>query len=151
VSEFDCHALALEVLDQAREEAHRAGSALSLKVEGTTLGSWDRQRLGQALANLLANAIKYGRGGPIALELEGGAGGLRITCIDQGVGIEPSALEAIFRRFERAGASRNDGGLGLGLYVAREIARAHGGDIGVRSEPGRGSTFTLSLPRNARA
>jgi signal transduction histidine kinase len=151
VSEFDCHALALEVLDQAREEATRAGSSLSLKVEGTTLGSWDRQRLGQALANLIANAIKYGRGGPIALELDGGADGLRIVCIDQGIGIDPSALETIFRRFERAAPSRNDGGLGLGLYVAREIARAHGGDIGVRSEPGRGSTFTLSLPRNARA
>jgi signal transduction histidine kinase len=149
-TEFDCEALALEVLDQAREEATRAGSALSLKVEGTTTGSWDRQRLGQALANLLANAIKYGRGGPIALELEGGPDGLRIMCTDQGIGIEPSALETIFQRFERAAPSRNDGGLGLGLYVAREIARAHDGDISVRSEPDRGSTFTLFLPRRAR-
>jgi two-component system, NarL family, sensor histidine kinase FusK len=149
VTEFDCEALALEVIDQAREEATRAGSALNLKVEGMTSGVWDRQRLGQALANLLANAIKYGRGGPIALELSGGEDGLRIRCIDQGIGIEPGALEVIFRRFERAAPSRNDGGLGLGLYVAREIARAHGGDIAVHSEPGRGSTFTLSLPRRA--
>jgi signal transduction histidine kinase len=147
---FDCRTLATEVLDQAREEATRAGSALSLKAEGPTEGRWDRQRVGQALSNLLANAIKYGAGGPVVLALAGDGERLAISCVDQGIGIEPTALASIFERFERAAPLRNYGGLGLGLYVAREIARAHGGDISVQSAPGAGSTFTLLLPRRMR-
>jgi signal transduction histidine kinase len=144
---FDCEVLAREVLDQAREEAQRFGSVLSLRAEGPTDGRWDRARVRQALANLVANAVKYGGGGPVVLVLAGDAERLTIACVDQGIGIEPSMLAAIFERFERAVPVRNYGGLGLGLYVAREIARAHGGDISVVSTPGAGSTFTLLLPR----
>ncbi|HTQ03488.1 MAG TPA: MASE1 domain-containing protein [Polyangiaceae bacterium] len=147
---FDCKALASEVVDQAREEAQRAGSALSLRAEGPTEGHWDRLRVGQALANLVTNAIKYGAGGPVVLSLAGDAERLTITCADQGIGIDPSVVVSIFERFERAAPFRNYGGLGLGLYVAREIARAHGGDISVVSTPGAGSTFTLLLPRHPR-
>jgi signal transduction histidine kinase len=145
---FDCKVLAGEVLEQAREEAQRVGTALSLRAEGPTDGRWDRLRIGQALANLVANAVKYGAGSPVALALAGDAERLTITCTDQGIGIDPSMLVAIFERFERAAPVRNYGGLGLGLYVAREIARAHGGDISVASTPGVGSTFTLLLPRH---
>jgi signal transduction histidine kinase len=144
---FECEKLALESIDQARDEATRAGSTLSLRVEGPTDGHWDRQRIGQAIANLLANAIKYGRGGPIELALSGSPERLDISCTDRGIGIEPSALTTIFERFERAAPLRGHGGLGLGLYVAREIARAHRGDIVVESILGAGSTFTLRLPR----
>lgn len=147
---FDCKLLAREILDQAREEAERVGSALSLHAEGPTDGRWDRAQLGHALANLVANALKYGAGGPVALSLAGDAERLTITCSDEGIGIEPALLLAIFERFERAAPVRNYGGLGLGLYVAREIARAHGGDISVVSTPGEGSTFTLVLPRRER-
>jgi signal transduction histidine kinase len=145
--DFDCAKLALESLDQAGDEAARAGSTLSLRVEGPTDGRWDRQRVGQALANLLSNAIKYGSGGPIELALCGSAQFLDISCTDRGIGIEARSLSIIFERFERAAPLRNHGGLGLGLYVAREIARAHHGDILVESTPGAGSTFTLRLPR----
>jgi len=144
---FDCKVLAGEIIDQARDEAQRVGSVLSLRAEGPTDGSWDRLRIGQALANLVANAVKYGAGGPVVLSLVGDAERLTIACADQGIGIDPGLLVAIFERFERAAPVRNYGGLGLGLYVAREIARAHGGDISVVSAPGAGSTFTLLLPR----
>jgi len=144
---FDCERLAQESLDQARDEATRVGSTLTLRVEGPTDGHWDRQRIGQAIANLLSNAIKYGRGGPIELALVGSAERLDITCSDRGIVIEALALATIFERFERAAPLRRHGGLGLGLYVAREIARAHRGDIFVQSTPGAGSTFTLRLPR----
>jgi signal transduction histidine kinase len=144
---FECEKLALESIDQARDEAARVGSTLSLRVEGPTDGHWDRQRTGQAMANLLSNAIKYGRGGPIELALSGSAEYLDISCTDRGIGIEASSLSRIFERFERAAPLRNLGGLGLGLYVAREIARAHSGDISVESTLGAGSTFTLRLPR----
>jgi len=70
-----------------------------------------------------------------------------IVCTDRGAGIEPSVIDSIFERFDRAPASRNHGGLGLGLYVAREIARAHGGDVTVESSVGSGSTFNFWLPR----
>lgn len=65
---------------------------------------------------------------------------------DQGVWIDPSAHEKIFERFERAATARAYGGLGLGLFVVREIARAHGGEVSVESAPGEGSVFKLSLP-----
>jgi signal transduction histidine kinase len=148
---FDCTVLAREILDQAREDAQRVGSVLSLRAEGPTDGCWDRLRIGQALANLVANAVKYGGGGPVVLTLAGDAERLTITCVDEGIGIDPALLVGIFERFERAAPVRNYGGLGLGLYVAREIARAHGGDVSVASTPGAGSTFTLSLPRRVRA
>ena len=144
---FDCEKLALESVEQARDEATRAGSTLTLRVEGPTDGRWDRQRIGQALTNLLSNAIKYGRGGPIELALRGSDERLEIACIDRGIGIEPASLPTIFERFERAAPLKNHGGLGLGLYVAREISRAHHGDISVESVPGAGSTFRLWLPR----
>ena len=144
---FDCRTLVLEALDQVRDEATRAGSTLALQSEGPTDGYWDRQRLGQALANLLANAIKYGAGGPVLVSLVGSEEKLAISCTDHGIGIPAEALELIFGRFERAAPSRHYGGLGLGLYVARQLARAHHGEISVTSTPGSGSTFTLALPR----
>ena len=69
-----------------------------------------------------------------------------VTVADDGVGIAPEDLENIFERFFRCAPDRSDGGTGLGLPIARQIARAHGGDIAVQSEPGRGSAFTVRLP-----
>jgi signal transduction histidine kinase len=144
---FDCEKLVGEALDQAREEAARAGSVLTVSAEGPTEGVWDRQRVGQAISNLLANAIRYGRGAPIDIWLRGSERELRISCTDRGIGIGSASFASIFERFERATSVRAHGGLGLGLYVARQIARAHGGDITVESVLGAGSTFTLRLPR----
>lgn len=143
----DGRELAQEVLEQARSEAERAGSVLTFEASGPTNGSWDRHRVSQALSNLLANAIKFGAGQPVNISLKGSRERLVIVCTDRGVGIEPSVIDSIFERFERAPASRNHGGLGLGLYVAREIARAHGGDVTVESSVGGGSAFKFWLPR----
>jgi signal transduction histidine kinase len=143
----DGRELAREVLEQARSEAERAGSTLTLEVSGPTDGSWDRHRVAQALSNLVANAVKFGAGRPVNISLQGSGERLVIACTDHGIGIEPSLVDAIFERFERAPASRQHGGLGLGLYVAREIARAHGGDITVESSAGHGATFNFWLPR----
>ncbi len=145
---FDCGVLAREVVAQAQDEAARAGSALTLEVTGpTTQGVWDRHRIGQALSNIVANALKYGAGKPVKVTLLGERDRVELSCSDRGVGIDPSMLDSIFERFERPAAVRSHGGLGLGLYVAREIVRAHGGDITVESTLGVGSTFKLSLPR----
>ena len=147
VEAFDCQALVREVLDHAQDEAARAGTTLSLETTGPTNGVWDRHRIEQALSNVIANAIKYGAGQPVSITLVGARDRLEILCVDHGSGIEPQNLASIFERFERPAAAKSHGGLGLGLYVAREIVRAHGGEISVESTLGAGSTFKLSLPR----
>jgi signal transduction histidine kinase len=144
---FDCRVLAREIVAGAENEASRAGSTLTLDVAGTTEGTWDRHRVGQALSNVVANAIKYGAGQPIGVSVAGSQDRLEITCSDHGVGIEPNHLASIFERFERPASVKGNGGLGLGLYIAREIMRAHGGDISVESTLGAGSIFKLWLPR----
>ena len=104
-------------------------------------------RLDQVLSNLLSNAIKYGRGKPIAVEIAVESGRAIVAVRDRGIGIAVPDLDRIFGRFERAVPSRHYGGLGLGLYIANEIVRAHGGEILVESRRGEGSTFKVVLPQ----
>lgn len=115
--------------------------------DGSIVGSWDRQRLGQVLQNLLTNAIKYSPdGGEVVVRLEGGEDEARMVVSDEGVGIPPDHLPQLFQRFYRAEAT-GAGGLGLGLYISQMLAAAHGGTITASSSLGEGSTFTVSLPR----
>jgi signal transduction histidine kinase len=98
------------------------------------------------VANLVANAVKYGAGKPVQVRLERVGVTVRLKVIDQGIGIAPQDLPRLFGRFERAAPVRHYGGLGLGLYICRHIVEAHGGTIEVSSEPGHGSTFVMELP-----
>ncbi len=109
----------------------------------------DRVRLEQVLSNLLGNAAKYAAGAPVVVTVGGGdGGGARIAVADGGPGIPPADRDRIFARFERAdGGRREVSGLGLGLYIAREIVVAHGGELSVEGEPGKGATFVVRLPR----
>lgn len=109
----------------------------------------DRIRLRQLLRALVSNAVRYtDPGGTIRIGSEAGAGGVTIRIEDTGIGIPSEHLPRIFDRFYRveASRSRDQGGSGLGLAVARSLARAHGGDISVTSRPGEGSIFTVHLP-----
>jgi PAS domain S-box-containing protein len=144
---FDLVGLVHEVAQRFDEEAERTGSAVSVQVPHAVLGRWDRSRVDQALTNLLSNALKYGAGSPIDIVLADHAERVSITVRDQGIGIAPEDRERVLGRFERAVSSSHYGGLGLGLYIANEIARAHGGSIVIDSQPGKGATFTLTLPR----
>src|SRR5262245_39780174 len=99
--------------------------------------------------NLLNNAVKYTpEGGEVRVGLKSDDHQAVIAVADTGMGIPPEAVSRIFDRFFRVDKSRSraEGGAGLGLPIARWIAEAHGGGIAVQSEPGRGSTFTVSLP-----
>jgi signal transduction histidine kinase len=134
------------VVERYAASAQAAGSSIALEAEAPVIGQWDRSGVEQAVANLITNAIKYGAGQPIEVRVESDEAWARVVVRDHGVGIPPAGLERIFGRFERAVSSRHYGGLGLGLYIARQIALAHGGDIEVESAPGCGATFTLRLP-----
>jgi PAS domain S-box-containing protein len=144
---FDLVGLVHEVAQRFDEEAERIGAAISVQVPDAVLGRWDRSRVDQALTNLLSNALKYGAGSPIDIVVADHGDRVSITVRDQGIGIAPEDRQRVLGRFERAVSSSHYGGLGLGLYIANEIARAHGGSIAIDSRPGEGATFTLTLPR----
>jgi signal transduction histidine kinase len=109
----------------------------------------DRNRLNTILVNLLDNALKYSPdGGSVQCVLDRQDGIASVAIADEGLGISPEDLPRLFSRFGRIVTPDNSHipGTGLGLYLARELARMHGGDIVVASEPGRGSVFTLKMP-----
>jgi signal transduction histidine kinase len=124
---------------------------LELEVVGDTRGHWDGPRLQQVLRNLVTNAIKYGvADAPVRVALTGEEANVRFEVTNRGPAIEPSALDQIFdplRRGPAQGDDRNaDGGLGLGLYIVREVTRAHEGQVGARSIGGE-TVFAVRLPR----
>jgi signal transduction histidine kinase len=100
------------------------------------------------VTNLITNAIKYAAGTAISIDIARTATGGRIRVRDRGPGIALENQARVFDRFERAVSHHNISGLGLGLYISRQIVDAHGGHIGVWSEPGEGSTFIVELPRD---
>jgi PAS domain S-box-containing protein len=109
----------------------------------------DADRLEQCVLNLLSNAVKYSpEGGKVRLRVERVGYRVAIRVRDEGIGMAPETLEKLFTKFYRADstATRDIGGTGLGLALVKEIAEAHGGEVSVESEPGRGSEFTLLLP-----
>jgi signal transduction histidine kinase len=110
------------------------------------LGDWDAGRISQVLTNLLTNATKFGAGKPIRVQVARVGGRARLTVGDSGIGIAKSDQSRIFSCFERAVPTTAYGGLGLGLYISREVVEAHKGTIRVESEPGKGSTFVVELP-----
>lgn len=147
LEEVDLAAVARDVVARFGPEAEQAGCQLTLAADGPAVGRWDRSRLDQVVTNLVSNALKYGKGRPVEVTVGGnGAGAVRLTVRDEGIGIAPADQGRIFDRFERAAVGYEYAGLGLGLYIARQIAEALGGTIGVTSEPGRGAVFAVELP-----
>jgi len=149
----DLGELVREVVDRFWSPSMEPG-IIDVKQTGPVEGFWDRWRLDQILTNLLSNAIKYGQGRPISVEFgpvgpEDGSD-VSIAVRDRGIGMSPDVLGRIFDRFERAVTDREYGGFGLGLWIARQVVQAMDGTITAESEPGRGSTFTVRLPRGAR-
>ena len=103
-------------------------------------------RLDQVVENLLSNAIKYGARGRIEVRVDGDENVARLMVRDEGIGIPRDAQARIFQRFGRAVSGSDYGGFGLGLWIVHQIVAAHGGELRVESEPGRGSAFHVSLP-----
>jgi PAS domain S-box-containing protein len=148
--ELDLVSVVREVVDVMRAPARVAGCELRFDAPPALRGHWDRMRLEQLVTNLVGNATKFGAHQPVdvalAVDTNGHAGAARLTVTDRGIGIDPQDQRRIFERFERAVSARNFGGLGLGLWVAKQIVDAHEGTISVASAPGEGATFTVVLP-----
>lgn len=145
---FELGVLVREVGERFVEQARQVGSALTVE-DGPAWRVrvyWDRMRVEQALSNLVTNAIKYGAGGPISVRAEHRGGEVILRVEDRGIGVAEGDRERIFNPFERAASGHHVESLGLGLYIVREIARAHGGTVSLRGRDGGGSCFTLRLP-----
>jgi PAS domain S-box-containing protein len=142
----DLVAIAREAL--VRAQTHGTRHPMHVEApQSPIVGSWDRDRLGQVLDNMIGNAIKYSpQGGAISVQVEATAREGRVRIVDHGVGIAADVLPRLFERFYQGQEPGVSSGLGLGLYIARMLVEAHGGRIWAESEPGQGSTFTITLP-----
>ncbi|WP_426749733.1 sensor histidine kinase [Myxococcus sp. Y35] len=149
LANVDLVRLVQDVVERMREIFNQAGCDVEVLADGPISGHWDAFRLDQVMVNLLTNAAKYGAGKPIRVVLAAEAAHARITVRDEGIGIAPEALPRLFGKFERAVSGRHYGGLGLGLFICRQIVEALGGQISVESAPMAGSSFTVVLPRDA--
>ncbi|NMO19528.1 PAS domain-containing sensor histidine kinase [Pyxidicoccus fallax] len=139
-----------EVVERFREQASRDGCELTLRLEENVTGEWDRLRLEQVVTNLLSNALRYAAGTPVELAVRAEGDHAVLTVSDQGPGIPESEWERIFARFERAASMRHYGGMGLGLYVSRQIVEGHGGTISIEAVKPQGARFIVTLPRSPR-
>ncbi len=135
-------------VERMRQQAERKGLTLELDVAPSLpLVVGDAQRLEQAVVNLLDNAIKFTDAGSVRVSAGLVGDAVQVEVADTGAGVSAEKLPRIFERFYKVDRARGDRGTGLGLAVVKHTVEAHGGRIGVRSEEGRGSTFTITLPR----
>lgn len=138
--------LVRDVVERFVDQASSAGCTLAVRTEPVT-GTWDRARIDQVVSNLIANALKYGRGAPVEVSVGAKDKAAILRVVDHGIGVAAAEQQRIFERFERVVENRDFGGFGLGLWIARQIVATSGGSIDVSSAPGKGATFTVLLPR----
>lgn len=147
-TETDAVAVANDVVEELKT-AHPA-IAIDVRVDAPSiLGEWDRDRLAQVLSNLLGNALDHGvQNAPITLDMRARDAALDISVSNQGPAIPADVQESIFDPFHRGQPKRAGAhGLGLGLYIVRQIAHAHGGEVSLAKSDGTTTTFTVRLPR----
>ena len=153
VGRAEIHAAPTDLAALVRDEVARsalvfarARCPVTLHIDEPVRGFWDPDKLAQVVANLVANAVKFGAGKPVEIRVDERASVARLVVVDHGIGIDAQALPHVFEKFERAVSSRSYGGLGLGLYLVRNIVGAHGGTVRVESTPNVETSFTIQLP-----
>jgi signal transduction histidine kinase len=142
----DLRDVVLEVVSRFDLEIQRRHVTVTIYAPEPVPGIWDAARLDQVVTNLLSNALKYGLGHPIEVSVRGEPSRALVIVRDHGIGIPQEEQSKILGPFAHAVAVKHHEGLGLGLWIAREILNASGGRIRVDSRPGAGSTFTVELP-----
>ncbi len=145
---LDLRGLVLNLVDESQSSLTKHTIQYS-GVDEPLLILGDGMRVEQVVQNLIQNAVKYSlKGGVIDVCLEREDGNAVLSVTDSGIGVPASALPNLFGRFYRAenAEKMHVGGMGIGLYVVKEIVTLHGGTVEVKSEEGKGSTFTVRLP-----
>lgn len=150
--EVDLAEIGREVVEEV-QAMHPTGD-LRFEVDGDVRGDWDPSRVSQAMSNLIANAVQHGtESTPIVVTVRGAADEVVVSIHNLGRVIKAEDQQLIFDPFKRLVSEESDGlprgSMGLGLYIAKEIALAHGGSIELRSTVEKGTTFELHLPRDA--
>jgi signal transduction histidine kinase len=146
--ELDLALLVAETVEGFAEEFARVRCSVSVHVEDPVVGRWDRMRLEQLFTNLLQNAVRYAPGSAVDIRVTDEGTHARAVVRDSGPGIPEREHVRIFERFTQAEEPRSfAGGFGLGLWVVKQVAEAHGGSVSLESRPGAGAAFTVLLPR----
>lgn len=143
---MELSALLARVVENLAHQAAAAGSPITLDAGQPVTALWDEFRIEQVVINLLTNALRYGESKPVAVSLRLLPEGACISVRDHGRGISAPDQLRIFEQFARVASNDGTGGLGLGLFITRQLVQAHGGSIRVESRQGEGAEFTVTLP-----
>jgi PAS domain S-box-containing protein len=144
--DVDLEKMVTETLKRFNEEIKAAKCSVHFVSNAEVRGYWDSFRIEQVVTNLISNAIKYGRGKPIEVRVEQEGSDAVLIITDHGIGIDPRFQEKLFGRFERIAPVTEFGGLGLGLFICRQIVEGHGGEIKIASVHGKWTTFRVVIP-----
>jgi PAS domain S-box-containing protein len=142
----DLAGIVREVSRRYREDSEKARCPLHIHADSSVIGEWDPEQIERIVINLLTNAMKFGAGKPIDISVTLRDGGACLQVKDAGIGIAEEDQGKLFKRSERIAPLMHFGGLGLGLYITKEIVNAHGGTIQVESALGQGACFVVNLP-----
>lgn len=134
------------IIEDFRPQLENRNIPVDFNIQAPVIVHWDRTRMKQVVAQLLSNAMAYGDGSKISLNVTIGGSHVYLSVGNQGALIPKSKQKAIFECFERGSRSRSPDGLGIGLFIARKILNLHQGEINLDSAPGKGTTFLVSLP-----
>jgi signal transduction histidine kinase len=144
--QVDLVRVAQGVIREAQELGVESAKLVSLTAPEALKGEWDERFVRLILESLLSNALKFGQGRPVEVLVASAEEYSVLEVTDHGIGLPVEQATTLFDRFERGVSSEHYGGMGLGLYVARGLAAALGGDLSVASSPGKGARFTVRLP-----
>jgi PAS domain S-box-containing protein len=144
--DFDLCEMISDILSFFRLAAESNGIEVKFNKTRNFHGRWDRFRLEQVLLNLLINGVRYGNKKPVHIEVKENDDKIHLIVRDEGMGIREDVQSRVFKRFEGTISENDSSGIGLGLYISNSIAIAHGGEIKLRSELGKGSEFSVILP-----
>ncbi|MEO5969312.1 MAG: ATP-binding sensor histidine kinase [Bdellovibrionia bacterium] len=144
--DVDLSDLVMDVVNQLKINISKSKCEINLDIQPSVRGMFDRLRIEQVVTNLLTNAMKFGAEKPIDIAVSSKGNIAEVSIRDHGIGIAKTEQARIFEAFERAVSAKKFAGLGLGLYITKEIISAHGGTISITSEPGEGACFKIELP-----
>ena len=147
----DLVSIATDVVAAAAREAGASGLELRLHAPVPVVGSWDRGRVTQLIGSLVTNAIQHGGGAPVDVTVEERGDLARVVVRDHGPGIDPAETAHLFDRLDRQGPRPARGGMGLGLWMVRQLCTAMGGTISLGDPSGPGASLEVVLPRGTNA